>query len=245
MKRMILMLPLILLLAGCHWFFPFYKYDEDPDPVDVDWVITSSGGSLWHLEEKAEGESATAEIVFDGSNFKFNDSVSYSGVAPTFGNLLNFGDQSPFTSMLGYPDWFLDNFTLGTSGYFNSDMQPDQGDSDWYEVDWNTYTATAEPIPYPAEIDGHLFNDTLDSALLTVPGTLYVVKFYSNSENPFLKGSGMAVFHNGTPNGLLYFSFDHDSGYTSLFSQKSCSSSSAGAYWGAMDAQYSWVYFAH
>ncbi|MBB6479505.1 membrane lipoprotein lipid attachment site-containing protein [Spirochaeta isovalerica] len=236
MKKSVILIIAAFLLSGCFDFLPFYKYDSDPEPVYVHWSVTG-GGTDWKINETGKWGNGGAEIFFDGNTFQAN-SVWSEGRAPAFGNLTAFGPLSPFQIMTGYLQSFLSGIDFSTPGISIST------DISGTLVTYTAYTGEVGwSIPYEAEIDGFTFLDYLDPNQLSGSGTLAVVEFNTQSDDPFLQGQGLAVFHNGYPGGLLYFAFEHHSGYISLFHLNYSSSSQSVDYFGQLEADYKWYFF--
>lgn len=247
MKKTLILIALALLLSSCFDFLPFYKYDADPEPVTVRWRITPEGTGNWRLEEDHPDAHASAEVGFNGSNFKFAYNSESGGRAPSFGNLTAWSSHAPFYTMWEYLDIFLDNFMINSEGTFESGMIDEHRDQEYFRVNYGAYElpfGQGLELPFAAHIKGVSFIDFLDPNLLPVPGNLFIYYFQSGSSgNAFLQGEGMAIFHNGDPNGLLYMAMRHETGYVTLIYQEYNSTNSTGYYWGEMDADYSWVYF--
>ncbi|MBN2656740.1 MAG: hypothetical protein JXR86_06750 [Spirochaetales bacterium] len=237
MKKIAVLLFSGLFLTGCLNILPFFKYESDVEPVNVHWSISSSGPSYWKIYENHDWGDGEAGFSFDGSRLNV-DSFRSGGSTPVFGYLSSLNSESTesFEAMVNYVRLFLNDVTLGASGTT-------------YPQDTNFMTYSSSiglmscPIRFSATIDGVDFTDTIDSSRLSSPGSLAVVEFSADSWSSFMQGTGTAVFHNGLPGGLIYFAFEHYSGYVSLFSLKDYTFSQAGAYFGSLEGDYSWVFF--
>jgi len=237
MKKIFLLLILSILLSGCFDFLPLYKYDTDPQPVSVQWNIYPSGTGEWDLEEKHDWGGGKKRYGFDGIRFLYLNNEWTDREAPPFGNLTIFKTLSPFETMSGYLEYFLDGVEIsaGATGFINKNN---------HVLNYTTSTGVAQlGIPFDAVIAGHSFVNSINAADLDLPGDMAVVLLESQSEDSFLAGAGFAVFHNGSPGGLLYFVFEHRCGYGSLFYLDNFTNSQTGAYFGEIKGNYKWHFF--
>jgi len=237
MKKSISLLILSILLAGCFDFLPFNKYDSDPQPVTIQWNIYPSGPGEWGLEEKHDWGGSKKQFGFNGVRFSYLSEEWRDREAPPFGNLTLFKSLSPFGSMSGYLEYFLDgvDISAGATGVLNGNN---------HNVNYVTTTGLTQVlIPFDADIAGHPFTKSINVSDLDFPGNMAFVQFESQSEDSFLAGTGCAVFHDGSPGGLLYFAFEHRCGYGSLFFLDRYNNSQSGAYFGEMDGDYKWHFF--
>lgn len=239
MKRMIVLFIFnLFLFTGCLDVLPFYKYEADPDPVTVEWNINQSSATSWEIREKHDWSEGSGVLNFDGSCFSDIQTYRDWGQGPVFGNLTAFADLSPFSSLSGYLHYFLNGVVLG-----NVD---DTIYTDKTTVHYDSYTGQAGwNIPYEADIANSNFKDFLDSSQLPSPGSFAVVEFHAESDDSFLDGDGIAIFHDGQPSGLLYFAFRHNSGYLSLFYLENFNSSVSGSYFGELEGDYTWYFYAY
>lgn len=251
MKKALVLLPVILILSGCFDFLPFYKYDYDPEPVDVRWEITSAGGTQFSLKETHPGGTFTALTSYSNPDVSFVLSSQNDGFAPAFGNLITFKDHSPFDAMWGYLDYFLDHVKIGVydSGDYDSFSIPNYSDGEYFHVYYYSQDpVTIYPISDSIIIDSVLCDLQIDGDQFGIGTTLAVVTFNIDSNDGFLGGwDGIAIFASGSVDGLIYFSFRHRSGFRTIIKMENfidTAETDAGDYfWGAMTADYKWFYF--
>lgn len=239
-----LMLIVCFSIFSCMDFLPFYKYDADIEFVTTTLSITEESSETYKIIENHPWYESSSICHFDGISMYFDPGYSSSGRPPVFGNNTVFSEQTSINNLSEYLMTFLAHFSINGSGTIDStdipgiEIMP-------FITDYNSELTSTAAVPYPADIHDISIAGSLDVSLFPTPGNLSVVNFSTTSIDPFMSGEGVMIMHSGFPNGILYFYFRHDTGYSTLFYQRNGSSSSIGSFWGAMEVEYTWFYFPH
>lgn len=243
--KIITFIIFLISFGSCLEFNPFYKYDSDPQSVDVHWSVQDMGGGLFNLSEYHPDSNSNSEVFFDGVNFNFTGNESISGRAPDFGIQPSMSEQAPYGTMWEFLDYFLSPFTFNTGGTKDSTAFPEYDGLDPFITNYNSYITNNVEVPFSADIHGIQIVGFIDTSMFQTSGNLSVIEFDTISNDPFMSGEGMVIFHSGYPNGIIYFYFRHDSGFTTYAYQWSGGSSSVGNFFGEMNGDYRWVMFPH
>ncbi len=198
-------------------------------------------------------DTGTAELTIFYLDFSDTNTTFYTAEA----HRLNLSNGGSFWSSLlqeqaddldvgilwDYINNYFSEYSCQLAGYSETRELTHYSGVHTFTLDYSSSILTEYTIPYPALIYGTDFEHTIDASQLPVPGEFSVIEFSVTSEHPFLAGTGRMIFHSGEPNGIVYYSFDHSTGYTSLFYQTSGSTSSGGSFFGEMEVTYHWEFF--
>ncbi len=222
--RLMLLICTIAIFGACPYPYPRFNNLNDPigmyKAVDVMWNI--SYGTSVYVNEVHPSANGQAGFFYDSAQASF-DQFSNGGVGgrpPDFGRHITLESQTdplPFYMLIHYLRLFFPithEVSLRSSGTCEGDFVDVP-----FSYTWNSSSVTQVTLPYRAKIHGSSISKLILDDLL-IPGELILIDAAVTSEHDFLGGSGMLVFHSGFPNFLLYFAFDHNTGYTSLVYQR-------------------------
>lgn len=236
-------------MSSCDFLLnSFYKYDalEEESSVHINtwqniiWDVTNIGVNTFQINEIHGQANGVFDAFFDGVNVNITlnnttgDSPDF-GISPTMDEQV--GNLS-FYSLGHYFEFLLNNFQLNFADTINNNQF-----GELTSISYTSTTRTTISIPYEASIHNSPSSDPIDVSDFPTPGNLAVVDFISTSTHPFLSGTGQIIMHSGYPNGIIYFYFHHNTGYTSYFYQFTGGSASTGNYFGEMNAEYQWTMF--
>lgn len=226
MVKLLLLLPVTFILLSCDLEFnPFYKY------TTLVWInskmsITELDNNNIQIEEHNSSLTSTGlfTAMYDGTSLS-DFSGGGSGLEPDFNLPPAISDQ-----VTSYPLYMI-------SHYFQTFFNP---------IDFTGSTSTIVPtvtVPYAADINGLEITNQINATDFPTPGNLSVIDLQSDHIDSIWQGTGQAILHSGDPNGVIYFYFHHDLGFTSYFYQSANNSNSIGNYFGEMDVEYMWTMF--
>lgn len=231
--RGVLLLPFLLALAGCDYFMDsFFPPGMGGAEVEVYWNIESLGGDDYEINESHDRADGNIEVTYTTGQFSSSGGGTGGSIPSPFPHDL------PYYMFVRFFGIFagINTNNGASSSYFDDNVEPCQ-------VTYSTSHQSSVEVPYAvSSIHGTDVHGSLDANDLISPGTLSVVDVAVDSDNEYLDGSGMIVFHNGNPSGIVYMVFYHSNGYVTPVYQWSGSASS-GQFFGEMENEFRWSMF--